>query len=125
LGNPGLPEGVVAQDPVPGGPAGAARTLVITVNAHPVRLSTSGVYAVVRGPEPRTVEYAWAIQPGIGLLQAEVWASDLEGRRILVSRASVRGGDILRGEWRSTFVGPVRFELLLGGVPYGEPLLVP
>lgn len=125
IGNPGLPEGVVAQDPGPGGQPDATRTLVLTVNAHPVALSTSGVYAVVRGPEPRSVEYAWAIQPGIGLQQAEVWASDLSGNRVLVSRASVRGGEILRGQWRTTVVGPVRFELLLGGVPYGESLLVP
>lgn len=125
IGNPGLPEGVVAQDPGPGGQPNATRTLVLTVNAHPVRLSASGAYAVVRGSEPRSVEYAWAIQPGIGLQQGEVWATDLAGNRVLVSRVSVQGGEILRGQWRTTMVGPVRFDLLLAGVPYGESLLVP
>lgn len=125
VGDPGLPEGVIAQDPQPGADAGGGRTLVLTVNAHPVALTTDGVRAVVRTPQLRSVEYAWAIQPGIGEQQAQVWASDLQGNRTLVSTVGVRGGEILRGTYRTVTAGPVRFELLLGGVPYGEPLLVP
>jgi beta-lactam-binding protein with PASTA domain len=126
LGNPGLPAGVVAQEPQPGaGAAGAGATLVLTVNAHPVPLTTDGVKAVVRQPSLRSVAYAWTIQPGIRTQQGAVWASDLEGNRQLVRTVTVKGGEVLRGTWTTVTAGPVTFELLIGGVPYGEPLLVP
>ncbi len=126
LGNPGLPAGVVAQEPQPGaGAAGNGAALVLTVNAHPVALTTAGVHAVVRRPTIRRVDYAWTIQPGISSQRGEVWASDLEGNRTLVTNVMVRGGEILRGSWTTLTAGPVTFELLIGGVPYGERLLVP
>lgn len=126
LGNPGLPAGVVAQEPQPGaGAAANGATLVLTVNSHPVPLSTAGVRAEVRRPTIRRVDYAWTIQPGISSQRGEVWASDLEGNRTLVANVTVRGGEILRGSWTTVTAGPVTFELLIGGVPYGERLLVP
>lgn len=126
LGNPGLPAGVVAQEPQPGaGSAGDGATLVLTVNAHPIPLTADGVWAVVRQPSLRSVAYAWTIQPGIRTQQGAVWASDLEGNRQLVGMVTVRGGEVLRGSWTTVTAGPVTFELLIGGVPYGEPLLVP
>ncbi len=64
LGNSGLPKGVVAQDPAPGAPADG-NVITLTINAHPVKLTTSGVWGVVRQPELRRLEYAWTIQPGI------------------------------------------------------------
>lgn len=124
LANPGLPEGVVAQTPEPGAtPQG--NELTVLVNAHPVRLTTDGVRGVVRQPEPRSVSYAWSIQPGISTQSAEVWATDMEGVRALAERVTVTGGQILRGSWRTESPGPVTFELFIAGVPYGEPLLVP
>jgi len=126
LGNPGLPAGVVAQEPQPGaGAAANGAALVLTVNSHPVPLSTAGVRAEVRRPTIRRVNYAWTIQPGISSQRGEVWASDLEGNRTLVANVTVRGGEILRGSWTTVTAGPVTFELLIGGVPYGERLLVP
>lgn len=124
LSNPGLPVGVVAQDPPPA-MAGSDARLTLTVNAHPVRLTAPGAYAVVRTPTLRDVPYAWTIQPGIRTQEGEVWASDLSGKRTLVSRVTVRGGEVLRGTYRTVTAEPVTFELLIGGVPYGEPLLVP
>ncbi len=124
LATSSLPEGVVAQSPQPGATADG-NSLVLTVNAHPVALSTEGVRAVVREPEPRRVAYAWTILPGISTQTAEVWATDIDGERTLVDRLTVAGGQILRGSWSTDSPGPVRFELFLAGVPYGEPLLVP
>lgn len=126
LSNPGLPVGVVAQEPAPGGGAAAnGATLVLSVNAHPVPLSTAGVRAVVRRPTLRQVPYAWTIQPGIRTQEGEVWASDLSGNREFVGRVTVRGGEVLRGTFTTVTAGPISFELLIGGVPYGEALLVP
>ena len=45
--------------------------------------------------------------------------------RTLVATRSVQGGEIRRGTYLATEPGPRTFELLLGGVPYGDPLLVP
>lgn len=124
LATPNLPEGVVAQTPEPGAPlAGSELTLV--VNAHPRPLTTAGVRAEVREPLRREVPYAWTILPGIRSQVAEVWATDIEGRRSLVKSVTVIGGEILRGSWVTNRPGPITFELRLGGVPYGEPLLVP
>lgn len=120
-----LPEGVVAQDPGPGALAAAGTPLRLTVNAHPVALTAPNVFAIVRAPMLRRVPYAWAIQPGIRASSGEVWATTLDGQRTLVGRVTVRGGEILRGTWLTLDPGPVTFELLVGGVPYGEPLLVP
>jgi hypothetical protein len=80
---------------------------------------------VVREPQPRTFDYAWTILPGIGTTSAQVYVTTLEGRRMLVATATVRGGEVFRGTYRTTEPGPLTFELLLGGVPYGDPLLVP
>lgn len=124
MGNSGLPVGVVAQTPEPGARAEGSE-LRLLVNAHPVRLTTDGVRAVLREPEPRDFAYAWTILPGISQQRAEVWATDLEGNRVLVERTTVQGGEILRGTWRTDTPGPVTFELYLGGVPYGQSLLVP
>lgn len=124
LANPGLPEGVVAQSPAPG-ELGEGNGLALVVNAHPIRLSTDGVRVVVRDPELRDVSYAWTIFPGIRTQEAEVWATDIEGVRVLVDVVEVTGGEIFRGTWRTAAPGPVRMELYLAGAPYGQPLLVP
>lgn len=123
LANSGLPKGIVAQDPAPGATADG-RVMTLTINAHPVKLTTAGVRGVVRQPELRRLEYAWTIQPGIRPQQAEVWATDMEGERTLVAREPVSGGDILRGSWLTITPGPVAFELFMGDVPYGERQLV-
>jgi len=125
-----LPAGIIVmQAPAPGtqatDPSAAPRDLVITLNVHPVALGDPGVIAIVRQPQARMVEYAWTILPGIGRTVAEVWATRLDGSRTLVARPTVTGGEILRGAWRTIDPGPITFELLLGGVPYGDPLLVP
>lgn len=95
------------------------------MNAHPVALVAPPVFAVVREPLLRRVPYAWAILPGIGVQTAEVWATTLDGERTLVERVTVQGGEILRGTWLTNDPGPVTFELFLGDVPYGDPVLVP
>lgn len=120
-----LPAGtVVAQTPPPLA-AAEQREVVLVVNVHPVPLVDPGVRASVRQPGPRTFDYAWTILPGIPSTTAQVYATTLEGRRTLVDTRTVRGGEILRGTYTTTEPGPLQFELLLGGVPYGETLLVP
>ncbi|HET8985219.1 MAG TPA: PASTA domain-containing protein [Trueperaceae bacterium] len=125
-----LPAGVIVmQSPAPGtqlpDQSPGASDLVVTLNVHPIVLTDPGIIAIVRQPQARMVEYAWTILPGIGRTTAEVWATRLDGSRTLVASPTVTGGDILRGAWRTTDPGPITFELLLGGVPYGDPLLVP
>ena len=125
-----LPAGIVVmQSPRPGerveDVATGSELVTVTVNVHPVALRDPGVRVIVREPQARLVEYAWAIQPGIGQRVGEVWATSLDGTRTLVARPTVVGGEILRGSWRTQDPGPIRFELLLGGIPYGGPLLVP
>jgi beta-lactam-binding protein with PASTA domain len=120
---------IVMQVPAPGTQpseqGSASSDLVVTLNVHPVTLTDPGAIAIVRQPQARMVEYAWTILPGIGRTTAEVWATSLDGTRTLVARPTVTGGEILRGAWRTIDPGPITFELLLGGVPYGDPLLVP
>ena len=120
---------IVMQSPQPGerpdGEAATPNQVVVTVNVHPVALRDPGIRAIVREPQARLVEYAWAIQPGIGRRVGEVWATSLDGTRTLVARPTVTGGEILRGSWRTVDPGPISFELLLDGIPYGGPLLVP
>ena len=120
-----LPAGmVVAQSPPPL-TASEDRSLLLLVNVHPVTLLNPGVRAILRSPEPRDFEYAWTILPGIGRTQAQVWVRTLDGERTLVATHSVEGGEILRGSYRTSDPGPLTFELFLGDVPYGDPLLVP
>lgn len=119
-----LPGGVVVtQDPQPG--QGERGTLQLALNVHPVRLDAPAVRAEIAEPEPRAFEYAWTILPGIGTTDAQVWATTLDGTRTLVATWRVSGGEVLRGSWTTVNTGPVAFELLLGGSPYGETLLVP
>ncbi len=128
LANLALPAGwVVDQEPGPGqaAPQDAGSRLTVMVNHHPVPLRDPGVRAVVREPAPREVAYAWSILPGIARTRAQVWAHSLDGSRTLVARPIVEGGEVLRGVWRTTDPGPITFELFLGEIPYGDPLLVP
>lgn len=128
LGSLALPAGVVVdQVPAPGLelPADTPRRLVLVVNNHPVALSDPGVRVIVREPQPREVAYAWTILPGIARTRAQVWARSLDGSRTLVATPLVEGGEVLRGTWRTSDPGPITFELLLGDIPYGDPLLVP
>lgn len=119
-----LPSGVVVtQEPQPG--QGERGTLEVALNVHPVRIGEPGVRVEIAEPEPRAFEYAWTILPGIGTTDAQVWATTLDGRRTLVATWRVSGGEVLRGSWTTANTGPVTFELLLGGSPYGERLLVP
>jgi len=120
-----LPAGIVVAQSPPPLAASEERSLLLVVNVHPVALTDPGVRAAVREPEPRGFEYAWTILPGIGRTTAQVFVRTLEGERTLVATRSVQGGEILRGTYLSTEPGPLTFELLLGGVPYGDPLLVP
>jgi len=118
---------VVDQAPAPGSPPtdGSPRQLALTLNVHPVALRDPGVRAVVREPEPRQVAYAWTILPGIASTRAQVWAHSLDGSRTLVATPTVEGGEVLRGVWTTNDPGPLTFELLLGDIPYGDPLMVP
>ncbi len=120
-----LPAGVVVAQSPPPLAAAEQRSLLLVVNVQPVALRDPGVRAAVREPQPRGFDYAWTILPGIGSTTAQVYVTTLEGRRTLVATQTVRGGEILRGTYRTTEPGPLTFELLLGGVPYGDPLLVP
>lgn len=124
MGNPGLPLGVVAQTPAPGEATGG-NTLTLVVNEQPVPIPTEGIHAVIRPPEMREVPYAWTILPGIRAQTAEVWATDINGQRVLVGSVDVAGGQILRGAWLTNAPGPITFELHIAGVPYGETILVP
>lgn len=120
-----LPDGtVVAQSPPPL-VSTDDRSLLLVVNVHPVPLVNPGIRATLRSPEPRDFEYAWTILPGIGRTQAQVWVRTLDGQRTPVATHSVQGGEILRGTYRTSDPGPLTFELFLGDVPYGDPLLVP
>ena len=128
LGSPALPpDMIVDQAPAPKSElaANAERRLQVVLNNHPVALSDPGARAVVRQPEPREVPYAWTILPGISATRAQVWARRLDGTRTLVATPEVEGGEVLRGIWRTSDPGPITFELLLGDIPYGDPLLVP
>ncbi|MBX3144915.1 MAG: PASTA domain-containing protein [Trueperaceae bacterium] len=119
-----LPNGmIVAQTPQPG--LGERGALELTLNVHPVRLTAPDVRVELRELEPREFAYAWTILPGIGATDAQVWATTLDGTRTLVATWRVSGGEVLRGSWTTADRGPVTFELVLGGSPYGERLLVP
>ncbi len=119
-----LPNGmIVSQAPQPG--QGERGTLELTLNVHPISLVPPDVRAEIRESEPREFAYAWTILPGIGVTDAQVWATTLDGTRTLVATWRVSGGEVLRGSWTTADTGPVTFELLLGGSPYGERLLVP
>lgn len=119
-----LPDGlIVAQAPEPG--QGERGALELTLNVHPIRLTPPDVRAELRELEPREFAYAWTILPGIGATDAQVWATTLDGARTLVATWRVSGGEVLRGSWTTADRGPVTFELMLGGSPYGERLLVP
>lgn len=124
LENADLPDGVVWQSLRPGA-SGSDGPLELAVNVRPVPIPLPQVHAVVRSPQLRDVQYVWFIEPGIPTQLARVTAVTLEGVRTLVRTASVRGGDRLEGSWRTTYPGPVRFELTLNGEPYGGELLVP
>jgi beta-lactam-binding protein with PASTA domain len=116
-----LPEGVVDQSPAAATPASGELTLV--VNIHPVPIPRPEPRARVRRPEPRSLEYAWLIEPGIPQQLARVYATTLEGQRTLVRVATVRGGEEIMGAWRTRYPGLVRFSLTLNDVPYGIDLL--
>ncbi len=120
-----LPDGIVVAQSPPPAAASEDRSLLLVLNVHPVPLINPGVRALLRSPEPRDFEYAWTILPGIGRTQAHVWVRTLDGDRTLVATHSVEGGEILRGTYRTSDPGPLTFELYLGDVPYGDPLLVP
>lgn len=120
-----LPDGIVVAQSPPPLVSSEDRSLLLVVNVHPVPLVNPGIRAVLRSPEPRDFEYAWTILPGIGRTQARVWVRTLDGERTLVATHSVQGGEILRGTYRTSDPGPLTFELFLGDVPYGDPLLVP
>ncbi len=122
--SPLLPQGVVLQSPAPGADPGN-HSLALTVNVHPVALTPPGAVATVRRPQLRHVPYAWAIQPGISQQVATVYAQPLSGKRTLVDRSTVSGGQVLHGSWLTTYPGPVTFTLELNGQPYGSPLFVP
>ena len=118
-----LPQGVVDQDPDPGAePSGRIR---LTLNLHPVPVPVPDIVAGVRAPEPREVPFAWTIEPGIPEVTASVWATTLEGERMLVHSERVAGGERVRGAWRTTYPGVVTFHLELNGEPYSTPLRVP
>ncbi len=119
-----LPDGVVGQS-LPVGATPADGTLVLTVNARPVRIPRPTVTALVRRPEPRAVPFLWFVEPGIPPVTAEITATTLEGETFLVERRSVQGGERVEGRWRTMYPGVVRFDLTLNGEPYGGPLLVP
>lgn len=119
-----LPEGIIAQVPPPGGELGSDG-LTLTINQHPVALRPAVVRVTIERPAPRCVPYAWTIQPGIGSVIAEVYATPVGGRTTVAKRTAVRGGQVLQGCWDTTFPGPVTFSLTLGGAAYGERLLVP
>ena len=123
LEQPSLPEGVVSQTPPPGDPASAG-TLSLLINVHPVTIPVPRVQVTIKQPTFRRLEYAWIIQPGIPERTAEVFATTLGGSTVQVARRTVRGGDLLKGDWFSRTVGPVTFTVTLDGVPYGETLVV-
>lgn len=116
-----LPEGIVSQSPSAGAPR--SREVTLLVNVHPVPIPRPGVSARVREPEPRELTFRWFIEPGIGEQRARVYATTLEGDRTLVLAEDVRGGEIVAGSWRTTYPGPVRFNLTLNDQPYGIELL--
>lgn len=118
-----LPEGVVDQSPAPGSPVGSG-ALELVVNLHPVPIPRPAATAEVRRPEPRAVPFAWFVEPGIPSQLARVYAVTLEGEASLVELQEVQGGEWVRGEWRTTYPGPVTFRLTLNGEPYGGELLV-
>lgn len=121
ISNRSLPEGVVDQNPSAGS---RGSEVVLTLNVHPIPIPQPQVRARVREPEPRELAYRWFIEPGIPVQQARVYATTLEGERLLVRVESVRGGDSLEGTWRTREPGPVRFTLTLNGEPYGGEQLV-
>lgn len=122
--SPQLPQGVILQSPPPGADPGNHK-LALTINVHPVQLAPPGAVATVKQPQLRRVPFAWSIQPGISQQIATVYAQPLNGKRRLVDRTTVTGGDVLRGTWLTDYPGPVTFYLELGGQPYGSPLFVP
>ena len=124
LENADLPDGVVWQSLRPG-TSPSDGPLELAVNVRPVPIPQPQVHAAVRRPQLRDVPYVWFIEPGIPRQLAQVTAVTLEGVRTVVRTAAVHGGDRLDGSWRTTYPGPVRFELTLNGEPYGGELLVP
>jgi beta-lactam-binding protein with PASTA domain len=117
-----LPEGIIGQNP-PAGSTVQDGVLTLTVNLHPRRIPQLRPVITVRSPEQRSLGYNWYIEPGIGIQRAHVFAITLEGDRILVAGYQVQGGDIVQGEWSTSYPGVVHFELLLNNEPYGGQLL--
>ena len=118
-----LPEGVIDQDPDPGAPP--ADRIRLTVNAQPIPIPVPDATAVVREREPRSVPFAWSIEPGIPTVTATVHAATLEGETTLVHSERVAGGGTVEGVWITQYPGVVTFRLELNGQPYGPPLRVP
>ena len=118
-----LPQGVVEQDPDPG--SERSDRVRLTLNLHPVPIPVPDVAAGVRAPEPREVPFAWTIEPGIPEVTATVWATTLEGERMLVHSERVAGGERVQGTWRTTYPGVVTFHLELNREPYSTPLRAP
>ncbi|MEX2543406.1 MAG: PASTA domain-containing protein [Trueperaceae bacterium] len=112
-----LPEGVVDQ--IPSAATAGAEQVTLVVNVHPVPVPRPDVSARVREPEPRDLQYRWFVEPGIPEQVARIYATTLEGDRILLRVVNVRGGDVVTGTWRTRYPGPVRFGLTLNDQPYG------
>jgi beta-lactam-binding protein with PASTA domain len=122
-----LPQGVIRQTPAPGGAdAGkdAGKTVSLVVNAHPLPIPRPTTSVRVRQPGYYPLDYRWYIEPGIPQETAKVTATTLDGKNHLVVRKEVQGGDTLAGTYLALTSGPVTFALTLGGIPYGEKLLV-
>jgi len=113
-----LPDGVVLQDPPPGGTLQGELTLV--VNARPRALPVPTPEVRIQAPRLRWIPYRFLIEPGIPDQRAELRATTAEGDEAVVVRRSVRGGDVLEGVWPTRAPGPVTFELRLNDLPYAE-----
>jgi beta-lactam-binding protein with PASTA domain len=113
-----LPDGVVLQDPPPGG--SLQQGLALVVNARPRPLPVPTPQVRIQAPRLRWIPYRFLIEPGIPEQRADLRATTAEGDAVVVLRRTVRGGDVLQGAWPTRAPGPVTFELRLNDLPYAE-----
>lgn len=142
------PAGVILQTPPP---QAAIRTLLAGVNLwvntppapailqNPSNLnapilttpttpdSTSGnpVISTPVNPNADIYLYTWSIQ-GISAsnVLADVTVTIPDGQRYVIDRQRVNNGDILSGSWQAPYGVPLRFELSIDGVAYGQAVMI-
>ena len=123
LQNSDLPEGIIDLVPAPGSPV--EDIIDVQINLPPIEIPKPILEANNLQSTVRALRYEFIVEPGIPQQLAEVRALSLEGKSFVVLQVEVQGGNRLAGEWRSTILGPITFQLRLNGELYAESRVNP